>query len=207
MDAVMHVRNNTEHPIEVTPKVGGERVRFEPGWNEVPSGYIDRITGGFKTTGTGRAAKHEPRGGAAAFYFTEMIKVGGRNLPRLQVGTPVDGDDVHVVPVRPGLRSHYRTRQAEERTKREIDQAKAIASLEARNEALTQQLEKVLARLDGGAPATAKDFDPSGMDPDAIKDAIKGLDAVAVKQALGAEVAGENRPAVVKLLKARIKKG
>lgn len=211
MSDVIYVRNNTAHPIEVTPKVGGERVRFERSWNEVPAGYVERITGGFKTVGVGRNAKQVPRGGAAAFYFTEMIMVGGRQLPRLQIGTPVDGDDIHVVAVRPGLRSHYRTRQAEDRTKREIEQTRSIASLEARNEALTQQLEKVLLRLDGGATASPTDtpsveFDPTGQEPDAIRTAIKGFDLAALKQALGTEVAGEDRPPVVKLLKTAIKK-
>jgi hypothetical protein len=205
MTDTMHIRNNGESPLFLTPKVGGERVRLETGWNEVPSGYIERGTGGFK----GKGAAMRAKGGAFAHLFNEPIKVGKRLAPILQVGTPVDGDDVHVVTVRPGLRSHYRTRQAEEVSKRELEQAKSIAALEARNEKLTQQLEQVLARLDGEQPrktgTPSEPADLAGLALDEIKTAIKGLDAAALKHALGAEVAGDGRPAVVKLLKARIK--
>lgn len=208
MTETMHIRNNSENPLFLTPKVGGERVRLNPGWNEVPSGYIERGTGGFK----GKGSAMKARGGAFAHLFNDPIKVGKRMAPVLQVGTPVDGDDVHVVTVRPGLRSHYRTRQAEDVSKRELEQGKAIAALEARNETLTQRLEQVLARLDEGQ-ADSKTREPSPDLPDLagleladIKSAIKGLDAAALKQALGAEVAGEDRTHVVKLLKTAIKK-
>jgi hypothetical protein len=196
MTETMYIRNNGENPLFLTPKVGDERVRIEPGWNEVPSGYIERGTGGFKGKGSAMRAK----GGAFAHLFNEFIKIGKRMAPILQVGTPVDGDDVKVVTVRPGLRSHYRTRQVEDATKREIDQAKTIAALEAR-------LEQVLQRIGGGAPlAPSRCVDLTGLEIDAVKAAINGLDAAALKQALGAEVAGEGRPSVVKLLKAAIKK-
>jgi hypothetical protein len=187
----------------LTPKVGDERVRLEIGWNEVPAGYIERGTGGFK----GKGAAMRAKGGAFAHLFNETIKVGKRMVPILQVGTPVEGDDVHVVTVRPGLRSHYRTRQVEEVTKREVEQAKAIAALEARNEAIAQRLEQALQRIDGGAaPAPASHPDLTGLKLDEVKAAIKGLDAAALKQALGGEVVGENRAPVVKLLKTAIKK-
>jgi hypothetical protein len=201
MTEMMYIRNNGESPLFLTPKVGGDRVRLNTGWNEVPSGYIERGTGGFKGKGKGMRA----RGGAFAHLFNDYIKIGKRMAPILQVGTPVDGDDVHVVAVRPGLRSHYRTRQVEEVSKRELDQARSIAALEARNETLTQKLEQVLARLDGQAPA-ATGLDLTGLELDEVKAAIKGLDAAALQQALGAEVVGENRPPVVKLLKTAIKK-
>jgi hypothetical protein len=203
MNDTMHIRNNGESPLFLTPKVGGERVRLEIGWNEVPSGYIERGTGGFK----GKGASMRAKGGAFAHLFNEHVKVGKRMAPILQVGTPVDGDDVNVVTVRPGLRSHYRTRQVEEVSKREVDQAKAIAALEARNETLTQRLEEVLARL-GDKPAQSKavtTVNLTGLSLDEVKAAIEGLDAAALQQALGAEVVGEGRQAVVKLLKARIK--
>jgi hypothetical protein len=206
MTEMMHIRNNGESPLYLTPKVGGERVRINTGWNAVPSGYIERGTGGFK----GKGAAMRAKGGAFAHLFNDYIKVGKRMAPILQVGTPVDGDDVHVVAVRPGLRSHYRTRQADEATKRELDQARSIAALEARNEQLAQQLKQVLDRLDNGQASKARgpsiDMpDLAGLELDEVKAAIKGLDAAALKQALGAEVAGDPRPAVVKLLKARIK--
>jgi hypothetical protein len=203
MTETMYIRNNGESPLFLTPKVGDERVRLNPGWNKVPSGYIERGTGGFKGKGSGMRAK----GGAFAYLFNEIIKIGKRMAPVLQVGTPVDGDDVHVVAVRPGLRSHYRTRQVEEATKREVEQARAIAALEARNEMLSHRLEQVLQRIDGGpSPAPSKGVDLTGLDLDAVKAAIKGLDAAALKQALGAEVAGDDRPSVVKLLKGAIKR-
>lgn len=208
MSDTTYIRNNSEHPLFLTPKVGGERVRLNPGWNEVPSGYIERGTGGFK--GKGKAMK--AKGGAFAHLFNDHIKVGKRMAPILQIGTPVDGDDVHVVTVRPGLRSHYRTRQAEDISKRELEQAKAIAALEARNETLTQRLEQVLARLDDGQAASntsepsAEIPDISGLEIADVKSAIKGLDAAALKQVLGAEVAGDERAPVVKLLKSAIKK-
>ncbi len=206
MAETMHIRNNGESPLFLTPKVGGERVRLNIGWNEVPSAYIERGTGGFK----GKGATMRAKGGAFAHLFNDHIKVGKRMAPILQVGTPVDGDDVHVVAVLPGLRSHYRTRQADEVTKRELDQAKAIAALEARNETLTQKLEQVLARIEGGQASTARapigPPDLTGLKLEEVKAAIEGLDTAALKQALGAEVAGDSRPAVVKLLKAAIKK-
>lgn len=197
MTETMHIRNNGESPLFLTPKVGGERVRLDTGWNEVPSGYIERGTGGFK----GKGASMRARGGAFAHLFNEHVKVGKRMVPILQVGTPIDGDDVNVVAVRPGLRPHYRTRQVEEVSKREVDQAKAIAALEARNETLTQRLEEVLSRI--GAPLTPA-ADLTGLELADVKSALNGLDTAALKQALGAEVAGENRTPVVKLLKARI---
>jgi hypothetical protein len=205
MNETIYIRNNGENPLFLTPKVGGERVRLDLGWNEVPSGYIERGTGGF----TGKGAKLRAKGGAFAHLFNEPVKIGKRMLPILQVGTPVDGDDVHVVEVLAGLRSHYRTRQAEEVSKRELEQAKAIAGLEARNEKLTQQLEQVLARLDGEQPRKAgtpsEPADLTGLSLDEVKAAIEGLGAAALQQALGAEVVGEGRAPVVKLLKARIK--
>jgi hypothetical protein len=171
----------------------------------VPSGYIERGTGGFK----GKGAAMRAKGGAFAHLFNDQVLIGKRMAPVLQVGTPVDGDDVHVVTVRPGLRSHYRTRQVEEVSKRELEQAKAIAGLEARNEKLTQQLEHVLARLDGEQPRKAgtpsEPADLTGLSLDEVKSAIEGLGAAALQQALGAEVVGEGRQPVVKLLKARIK--
>jgi hypothetical protein len=200
MPETIFIRNNGENPLFLTPKVGDERVRLNPGWNEVPSGYIERGTGGFK----GRGAAMRAKGGAFAHLFNDPIKVGKRLAPILQVGTPVEGDDVHVVPVRPGLRSHYRTRDAEAVSARELSQARAIASLEARNEALTQKLEQVLARLDGSTTADLPDID--GLELDEIKAKIKGLDLAELKQVLGAEVASEGRPAVIKLLKAQISK-
>jgi hypothetical protein len=205
MMEMMHIRNNGESPLFLTPKVGGEQVRLEVGWNEVPSGYIERGTGGFK----GKGAAMRAKGGAFAHLFNDQVLIGKRMAPVLQVGTPVDGDDVHVVTVRPGLRSHYRTRQVEEVSKRELEQAKAIAGLEARNEKLTQQLEQVLARLDGEQPRKAgtpsEPADLTGLSLDEVKAAIEGLGAAALQQALGAEVVGEGRAPVVKLLKARIK--
>jgi len=204
MSETIYIRHNGENPLFLTPQVGGERVRLNPGWNEVPSGYIERGTGGFK----GKGASMKARGGAFAHLFNEPIKVGKRMAPVLQVGTPVEGDEINVVTVRPGLRSHYRTRQAAEVSQREVDQAKAIASLEARNEKLTQQLEQVLARLDGSQtskPSSAP-VDITGLDLDAVKAAVKGLDAVALKQLLGAEVVGEARPAVIRHLKSLIAK-
>lgn len=204
MPETMHVRNNSESPLFLTPKVGGERIRLNPGWNEVPSGYIERGTGGFK----GKGAAMRAKGGAFAHLFNEHRQIGKRMLPVLQVGTPVDGDDVHVVEVRPGLRSHYRTRNEETRSQRELEQERKLASLEARNEMLTQQLERVLARLDGQTPMVETPMpDIAGLDLDAVKSAIKGLDAAVLKQILSAEVLGENRSPVIKLLKARIKKG
>lgn len=208
MSDTVHIRNNSEHPLFLTPKVGGERVRLNPGWNEVPSGYIERGTGGFK----GKGKNMKPRGGAFAHLFTDNIKVGKRMAPVLQIGTPVDGDDVHVVTVRPGLRSHYRTRQADEVSKRELEQAKALAALEARNEALEQRLKQVLVRLDGGDIGSKADQpgsdvpDIAGLELAEIKAKIKGFDAAALKQLLGAEVAGEDRAPVVKLLKKALSK-
>lgn len=200
MTDTMHIRNNGESPLFLTPKVGGERVRLEIGWNEVPSGYIERGTGGFKGKGSAMRAK----GGAFAHLFNDFVKVGKRTAPILQVGTPVDGDDVHVVAVRPGLRSHYRTRDAETRTQRELDQERKIASQEARLEMLTQQLERLLARQ-AGPTESAGIPDIAGLDINAVKDAVNGLDAAALKQVLGAEVAGAGRAGVVRLLKAAIK--
>jgi len=201
MTNTVYVRNNSEHPIALTPKVGGPRIRLECGWNEVPSGYIERVTGGFKKVGSGRNAKMVPRGGSADLYFTEVIKIGKRNLPRLQLGTPVEGDHVHMVQERPGLRSHYRTRQTEERTKREFEQERAIAGLEARIEMLTQRLEQSNVSAPGGS-----EFDPTGLDLDDIKSQLDGLDLATVRHALGIEVAGENRTPVVKALRARARK-
>lgn len=205
MNETIHIRNNSENPQILTPKVGGEQVRLEVGWNEVPSGYIERGTGGFK----GRGAATRAKGGAFAHLFNDQVQIGKRMTPILQVGTPVDGDDVHVVTVRPGLRSHYRTRQAEEVSKREIEQARTIATQEARIETLTQQLEKVVARLDGqpasGGQSEPRSVDLTGLSLDEAKAAIEGLDAAALQQALGAEVVGEGRAPVVRLLKARIK--
>lgn len=205
MSETMHIRNNGESPLFLTPKVGGERVRLEVGWNEVSSGYIERGTGGFK----GKGAALRAKGGAFAHLFNDHVQIGKRMQPVLQPGTPVAGDHVHVVPVRPGLRTHYRTRQAEDVSQRELEASKAIASLEVRNDHLTRQLEKVLARLDGRpgeqtGDATVPNID--GLELDAIKAAIKGLDVAGLKQVLGAEVAGDGRPAVVKLLKSRIPK-
>jgi len=204
MSETMYIRHNGESPLYLTPQVGGERVRLNPGWNEVPSGYIERGTGGFK----GRGSAMKAKGGAFAHLFNEPIKVGKRMAPILQVGTPVEGDEINVVTVRPGLRSHYRTRQAADVSQREMDQARAIAALEARNEKLTTQLEQVLARLDGSQPSSPSSapVDLTGLDLDAVKAAIKGLGAAALKQLLGAEVAGEDRAPVVRLLKATIKK-
>lgn len=199
---MIFIRNNGESPLFLTPKVGGERVRLEVGWNQVPAGYIERGTGGFKGTGAAMRAK----GGAFAHLFNDYIKVGKRMAPVLQVGTPVDGDEVHVVAVRPGLRSHYRTRDAETRTQRELEQERKLASAEARIEMLTQRLEQVLGIQGGAAPAPSQGIpEIAGLDLGAIKAAIKGLDATALAQMLGAEVAGEDRPAVVKVLKAAIK--
>ena len=203
MTETINIRNNGEHPLFLTPKVGGDRVRLELGWNEVPSGYIDRGTGGFKGKGVAMRAK----GGAFAHLFNDHVKIGKRMAPVLQVGAPVPGDEVHVVTVRPGLRSHYRTRDAATRSERELAQGRQLAALEARNEMLGQQLDKVLARLEGGAsedPARSE-VNLAGLEIAEVKAAIKGLDAVTLKQALGAEVAGEGRPAVVKLLTKRIK--
>ena len=204
MNETINVRNNGEHPLHLTPKVGGPRVRLERGWNEVPSAYIERVTGGFK----GQGAAMRARGGAAAHLFNDYQRIGKRMVPILQVGTPVPGDDVNVVTVRPGLRSHYRTRNADEVSKRELDQARSIAALEARNETLTQKLEQILARLDGQvdqAPAPTG-IDLTGLELPEVKAAIKGLDAAALKQALGAEVVGEGRAPVVKMLKSQINK-
>ena len=201
MTDMMYIRNNSESPLFLTPKVGGERVRLEVGWNEVPSGYIERGTGGFKGKGSAMRAK----GGAFAYLFNDPVKVGKRVAPILQVGTPVDGDEVHVVTVRPGLRSHYRTRDVEARTKRELEQERQLATQEARIEMLTQRLEQVLG-IQGGAPAPSQSIPKiAGLELGAIKAAIKGLDATALEQLLGAEVAGEDRSAVVKVLKAAIK--
>ena len=204
MTETINIRNNGEHPLFLTPKVGGGRVRLELGWNEVPSGYIDRGTGGFKGKGVAMRAK----GGAFAHLFNDRVKIGNRMAPILQVGTPVAGDEVNVVAVRPGLRSHYRTRADATRSERELEQTRQLAYLEARNETLTRQLEKVLARLDGEAveeSPTPSEVDLTGLTLPKVKAAIKGLDAASLQQALGAEVAGEDRPAVVKLLKRRIK--
>jgi hypothetical protein len=203
MTDMMYIRNNSESPLFLTPKVGGERVRLEVGWNKVPSGYIERGTGGFKGTGVAMRAK----GGAFAHLFNDHIKVGKRMAPVLQIGTPVDGDEVHVVAVRPGLRSHYRTRDAETRTQRELEQERKLASQEARIEMLTQQLEKLVGRQVGDqAPLSEGIPDITGLEVDDIKAAIKDLDATSIKQMLGAEVAGDARQPVVKLLKSAIKK-
>jgi hypothetical protein len=205
MTETITIRNNGEHPLFLTPKVGGERVRLKVGWNEVPSGYIERGTGGFK----GKGATLRAKGGAFAHLFNDHVRIGKRMAPILQVGTPVPGDEVHVVPVRPGLRSHYRTRDAATRSERELAQGRQLAALEARNEMLSQQLEKVMTRLDGGAVQDShapRELDLTGLELDEIKPAIKGLDAATLRQALGAEVSGEDRAHVVKLLKARIKK-
>lgn len=201
MGETMHIRHNGENPLYLTPQVGGERVRLNPGWNQVPSGYIERGTGGFK----GKGAALRAKGGAFAYLFNEPVQVGKRLAPILQVGTPVDGDDVHVVTVRPGLRSHYRTRDAENRTQRELEQERKIASQDARIETLTSQLEKVLARQ-AGPSEVAGTPDLAGLDLAGVKEAIKGLDAAALTQALGAEVAGSDRSPVVKVLKAALKK-
>lgn len=203
MTETINIRNNGEHPLFLTPKVGGDRVRLELGWNEVPSGYIERGTGGFRGKGVAMRAK----GGAFAHLFNDHVKIGKRLVPILQVGTPVPGDDVNVVAVRPGLRSHYRTRDAATRSERELAQGRQLAALEARNEMLSQQLNQVLARLDGGAideSQAPSEVDLTGLELAEVKSAIKGLDAAALQQALGAEVVGEDRPAVVKLLKKRI---
>ena len=200
MTDMIFIRNNGENPLFLTPKVGGERIRLEVGWNEVPSGYIERGTGGFKGKGSAMRAK----GGAFAYLFNDPVKVGKRVAPILQVGTPVDGDDVHVVTVRPGLRSHYRTRDVEARTKRELELERQLATQEARIEMLTQRLEQVLGIQ--GAPAPSQGIpEIAGLELGAIKAAINGLDATALEQLLGAEVAGEDRSAVVKALKAAIK--
>lgn len=201
MSETIYIRHNGENPLFLTPQVGGERVRLNPGWNEVPSGYIERGTGGFKGKGSAMKAK----GGAFAHLFNDPIKVGKRMAPVLQVGTPVEGDEINVVPVRAGLRSHYRTRDAEARTQRELDLERKLATQEARTEALAQQLEKVLARQVGPSEV-ASTPDLAGLDLDAVKAAIKGLDVATLKQLLGAEVAGEDRAPVVRLLKATIKK-
>jgi hypothetical protein len=194
------IRNNGENPLFLTPKVGGERVRLEVGWNQVPAGYIERGTGGFKGKGVAMRAK----GGAFAHLFNDVRKVGKRMAPILQIGTPVDGDEVNVVAVRPGLRSHYRTRDVEARTKRELEQERQLATQEARIEMLTQRLEQVLGIQ--GAPAPSQGIpEIAGLELGAIKAAIKGLDATSLAQLLGAEVAGEDRSAVVKALKAALK--
>ena len=201
MTETLYIRHNGENPLFLTPQVGGERVRLNPGWNQVPSGYIERGTGGFKGKGGAMKAK----GGAFAYLFNDPVQVGKRLAPILQVGSPVAGDAVHVVTVRPGLRPHYRTRDAESRTQRELEQERRIASQDARIETLTSQLEKVLARQTGASEAAGAP-DIAGLDLAGVKDAIKGLDAAALTQALGAEVAGSDRAPVVKVLKAALKK-
>jgi hypothetical protein len=201
MSETIYIRHNGENPLFLTPQVGGARVRLNPGWNEVPSGYIERGTGGFKGKGSAMKAK----GGAFAMLFNEPVKIGKRMAPILQVGTPVEGDEINIVTVRPGLRSHYRTRDAETRTQRELEQERKLATQEARIETLTQQLEKLLARQTGSSEV-ASTPNLAGLDLDAVKAAIKGLDATTLKQMLGAEVAGEARSPVVKLLTSAIKK-
>jgi hypothetical protein len=201
MSETIYIRHNGENPLFLTPQVGGERVRLNPGWNKVPSGYIERGTGGFK----GRGSAMKAKGGVFAHLFNDPIKVGKRMAPILQVGTPVEGDEINVVTVRPGLRSHYRTRDAETRTQRELEQERKLAAQEARIETLTQQLEKVLARQTGASEAGGTP-DITGLNLDAVKAAVKGLGLVALKQLLGAEVVGEARPAVIKHLKSLIAK-
>lgn len=186
----IHVYNNTTQLYEFAPGVGKGRLQFKAGaWSKVPAAALDRITGGFDRKG-------KAKGGTAARYFNEAVEVEpGKFRPVLHVGSPAPGETVHVIKELPGVRSHYRMNRVRE-------QERTIAEL---------QLE--LARLEGkitsgakSAPAAPEVVDIAGLEIDEIKVAIRGLDAAELKQALGAEVAGEDRPPVVKLLKAAIRR-
>jgi len=181
----IHVYNNTTQLYEFAAGVGQGRLDFKPGtWSKTPAAALDRITGGFDRSG-------KAKGGVASKYFNDPIEIEpGKFRPVLHVGKPAPGETVHEIAELPGIRSHHRmTKQREQ-------------------EEQLKNLQLELARLSGrgAAPAPATIPDLAGLEVDAIKAAIKGLDAAALKQALGAEVAGEDRPAVVKLLKVAIKK-
>jgi hypothetical protein len=185
----VHVFNNTTQLYEFTAGVGEGRLDFKPGtWSKTPSAALDRITGGFDRNG-------KAKGGTASRYFNDSIEVEpGKFRPVLHIGKPAPGEAVHEIAELPGVRSHYRmTKQRE--------QEKVIADLQLKLAELAGQISA------GGkvAPAVASEVDLTGLELDDVKAAIKGLDTAALKQALGAEVAGEDRPTVVKLLKARIK--
>lgn len=188
----VYVFNNSTQLYEFAAGVGQGRLDFKLGvWSKTPAAALDRITGGFDRHG-------KAKGGVAANYFNQTIELEpGKFRPVLHVGSPAPGETVHLIKELPGVRSHYRMNRVR-------DQEKKIADLELQ-----------IARLSGKASTGSKlsiHEDPAelpdltGLEPDAVKAAIKGLDAAAIKQLLGAEVAGDDRPAVVKVLKAAIKK-
>jgi len=185
----VHVYNNTTQLYEFAAGVGKGRLHFKPGtWSKTPAAALDRITGGFDRNG-------KAKGGTAAPYFNEPIEVEpGKFRPVLHVGTPAPGEPVHEIKELPGVRSHYRMN-------RQREQERTIKELEL-------QVAQLAGRLAGkaSAPEPSNTVDLTGLELDEIKAAIKGLDVAALKLALGAEVAGEDRAPIVKLLKAAIKR-
>lgn len=183
----VHVYNNTTQLYEFAAGVGKGRLHFKPGtWSKTPAAALDRITGGFDRNG-------KAKGGTAARYFNESIEVEpGKFRPVLHIGTPAPGEPVHEIKELPGVRSHYRMN-------RQREQEQKIKELEL-------QLAQLSGKLTGKLSEPASTVDLTGLELAEIKTAIKGLDAAALKQLLGAEVAGEERAPVVKLLKSAIKK-
>jgi len=189
----VYVYNNTTQLYEFTAGVGKGRLDFKPGtWSKTPAAALDRITGGFDRHG-------RAKGGTAAPYFNDSIELEpGKFRPVLHVGKPAPGEAVHEIKELPGVRSHYRMNRARE-------QEKTIAALQAEVAKLSGMISTGVA-ANATADAANDAVDLTELEVDEIKPAIKGLDIVVLKQALGAEVAGEDRPAVVKLLKAAIKR-
>lgn len=185
----VHVYNNTTQLYEFTPGVGQGRLDFKPGtWSKTPAAALERITGGFDRNG-------KAKGGTAARYFNEAIEVEpGKFRPVLHVGTPAPGEAVHEIKELPGVRSHYRMNRVRE-------QEKTI-------EALQLEVARLSGKIAAGAASAPSPEPPSlaGLDLAEVKSAIKGLDLAALKQALGDEVAGEDRAPVVKLIKKAIAK-
>ena len=181
----VHVHNNSSQPLIVMPAVGEESLQFKPGWSRVQSQHLARVTGGFDRKG-------KAKGGVAARYFNDLVEFEpGKPRPYLHVGTPANGEPVQEITAERGIRSNHRL-------SRRREQDAVIADLQRQVAMLTG------ARVQHPTPAQV---DLSGLEIDAIKAAIKDLDTPALERALGAEVAGRDRPAVVKLLKSRIKKG
>lgn len=188
------VHNNTAMPTEFAAGPGGARLDFEPGWNKVPGGALDAITGGFDRKG-------QAKGGIAARYFNEPIEIEpGKFRPPFHIGTPAPGETPREIAPLPGVRSHYRMSALRERDQQAEELRQTVAQLQGQIQALTS------GKTNGKKPAVDLP-DISGLDIDAIKAATKGLDASSIKQLIADEVIGENRPKVIKHLTARVKKG